>query len=84
MTEHGTTTDAAGPDPDKAVSNAHGARIVEGADGSRSGLFASQNQEGCTGHGLVDRLKDGRQLKNQVQDRPPRQRSLRPRGDRTL
>jgi len=22
MTEHGTTTDAAGPDPDKAVSNA--------------------------------------------------------------
>lgn len=47
MTEHGTTTDAAGPDPDKAVSNAHGARIVEGADGSGSGLFASQNQEGA-------------------------------------
>ena len=34
MVGNGTTADAAAADPDQALSNAHGARIVEGVDGS--------------------------------------------------
>lgn len=40
MTETWTTNDAAGADPDHAVSDAHGARIAVRADGSDEPLAA--------------------------------------------